>query len=254
MRICVAQTRPIKGNIQGNIDNHITLINLAISVGANVVVFPELSLTGYEPTLAEALAIHQDDSRLDNFQVISNAQKMIIGIGVPTRNHTGICISMVLFQPHQARQTYSKKYLHSDEEAFFTSGKSFPTLSINKANVAFAICYELSVPEHAEKASTSGADIYIASVAKSAKGVEQAAGRLSEVAQKYSMTVFMSNCIGPCDDFESGGKTSVWNHHGVLLKQLDDIHEGIIIYDTETQALFEKTRPHIPHQILPTGN
>jgi predicted amidohydrolase len=47
MKICVAQTRPIKGNIQSNIVNHKKLIDLAVSNGAVIVIFPELSLTGY---------------------------------------------------------------------------------------------------------------------------------------------------------------------------------------------------------------
>jgi len=65
MKVCVAQTRPIKEDISGNIANHIKLIELAVSLGAGTLVFPELSLTGYEPRLAEALATHQDDERLD---------------------------------------------------------------------------------------------------------------------------------------------------------------------------------------------
>ena len=53
MKICVAQTRPIKGNIEANIENHINLLKLAISNEAEAVFFPELSLTGYEPELAK---------------------------------------------------------------------------------------------------------------------------------------------------------------------------------------------------------
>lgn len=243
MKICIAQTRPTRGDIQSNIDNHINLIDLAISMGADVVVFPELSLTGYEPALAQALATHQEDSRFDNFQNVSNAHQLTIGVGVPTKHSTGVCISMVLFQPHEVRRTYSKKYLHADEEAFFVSGQGSPILRINNAVIALAICYELSIPAHAAKAYESGADIYIASVAKSAKGVRQAGKRLSDIAKDYSMTVFMSNCVGLCDDFDSAGNTSVWNHKGVLLRQLDDTHEGIIIYDSNSQEVLEKTLP-----------
>ncbi len=47
MKICVAQTRPVKGDIQTNIDNHKRLIDLAISNGADTIIFPELSITGY---------------------------------------------------------------------------------------------------------------------------------------------------------------------------------------------------------------
>ena len=108
--------------------------------------------------------------------------------------------------------------------------------------MALAICYELSVPEHAESAYQSGAEVYIASVAKSADGVEKAVKRLSEIANKYSMTVLMSNCVGHCDNFESAGKSSIWNDKGLLIGQLNDANEGIIIIDTGTQELIKKTK------------
>ncbi len=49
MKICAAQTRPSKGDIQRNIDNHKELVDLAVSKGADTVIFPELSY-GYFST------------------------------------------------------------------------------------------------------------------------------------------------------------------------------------------------------------
>jgi predicted amidohydrolase len=240
MKICVAQTRPIKGDIQSNIENHKKLIDLAAANGADIVIFPELSLTGYEPAMAKVLATNQGDRRFDDFQKIADSRQITIGIGVPTKSNASPCISMVIFQPYQARQTYSKQYLHADEEPFFMSGPSSPGLIEGRPNIGLAICYELSIPEHAEKAFANGADIYVASVAKSASGVDQAVKRLVEIAQTYAVTVFMSNCIGPSDNFESAGKTSVWNDNGLLVGQLNDTHEGIIIFDTDTHEVIEK--------------
>ncbi len=240
MKICVAQTRPVKGDILLNITNHKKLIDLAVSNGADTIVFPELSLTGYEPELAKELATDKDDNRFDDFQKISDNNHITIGVGVPTKSTIGIYITMVIFQPDQVRQTYSKKYLHSDEEPFFVSGESSIYSLGQKSNVALAICYELSVPEHSEQAFKSGAKMYIASVAKSAGGVEKASRSLSDIAKAYSMTVFMSNCVGYCDNFESAGKTSAWNADGSLLGQLNDIGEGILMVDTDTQEAIVK--------------
>jgi predicted amidohydrolase len=237
MKICVAQTRPVTGNIESNIDNHKKLVDLAASNGADLIVFPELSLTGYEPALAKELATHQDDDRLADFQEISNAGQITIGVGVPTKNETGICISTVLFQPDKARQAYSKRYLHPDEEAFFVSGQNFACLQVDTTNIALAICYEISVAEHAETAYMSGAQIYIASVAKFMNGIDKALERLSEIAGKYSMIVLMSNCIGLSDGQRCAGKSSAWNKKGLLAGQLDDTNEGILILDTGTQEL-----------------
>ena len=54
--ISAAQTCPVKGDVNANLDEHLRLIDLAASEGAQVVVFPELSLTGYEIELASGLA------------------------------------------------------------------------------------------------------------------------------------------------------------------------------------------------------
>jgi predicted amidohydrolase len=75
MKICVAQTKPVKGDISANIENHKKLIDRAVANRTDIVIFPELSLTGYEPELARELAINQDDTRLDGLQEISDAKK-----------------------------------------------------------------------------------------------------------------------------------------------------------------------------------
>ena len=186
MKICVAQTKPVKGDIERNIINHLQLIALALVSGADTIVFPELSITGYEPGLAKELATDKDDKRFNIFQIISDENHVTIGIGVPIKSDEGINISMILFQPNEERQIYSKRYLHADEEPFFISGQNDNVL-IDGTKIALAICYELSVPEHAENAFQLGAKIYFASVAKSANGGEKAGRTLAAIAEKYSM-------------------------------------------------------------------
>ena len=239
MKICVAQTSPIKGDISSNIENHKKLINLAVSNGADMIVFPELSLTGYEPTLAKDLATHKDDSQFDEFQKISDTKEITIGVGMPTSSLNGICITMILFHPNKPRQTYLKKYLHASEEPFFVSGQNNIGLLGENNNIALAICYELSVPEHSEQAFKNGAEIYIASVAEDT--IDKAIVKLSNIAQKYSMTVLMANCIGQTGDYNCDGKSSIWNNKGALLGQLNTTDEGILIMDTDAQKLIAKS-------------
>ena len=239
MKICVAQTRTVKGDIQSNIDDHKRLIDLAVFNGAEIIVFPELSLTGYEPELAKELATDIDDTRFDDFQKISDIKNITIGVGMPVKSNSGILISMIIFNSYKPRQIYSKQYLHSDEVPYFIPGQHQGPVTEDK--IALAICYELSVPEHSENAHKSGANIYIASVAKTIDGVAKAVKTLSDIANKYSMTVLMSNCIGHCDNFESAGKTSIWNNKGLLAAELNNTNEGIIIIDTDTQEVVKET-------------
>jgi predicted amidohydrolase len=239
MRICVAQTKPVKGETDKNIEIHKKFIYLAISKEADTIFFPELSLTGYEPKLAKNLATTQNDKRFDDFQNISDNHHITIGVGMPTKSNSDISISTIIFQPYESRQTYSKQILHSDEFPYFVNGQQQVVLTTKKKKIVPAICYESLQPEHAERAFKEGVDIYIASVAKSANGVAKAFKHYPDIAKKYSMTVLMSNCLGLCDNFESVGKSAIWNKDGLLVGQLNETAEGILIYDTDAEKVIE---------------
>ncbi|GAB3325785.1 carbon-nitrogen hydrolase family protein [Larkinella ripae] len=240
MKLGVAQTRPVKGDILRNIETHKKLIGRAVLQGADVLIFPELSITGYEPSLARNLATQPDDRRFDEFQTISDTDQITIGIGVPTPGETGTCITMVLFQPTQPRQTYSKQYLHADEEPYFVSGTGTVRALGPDGTIALAICYELSVPEHSAQAFRRGASVYLTSVAKTAGGVDKASQSLSDIARQYAMTVLMANSVGPSDDFVSAGKSAIWNTAGELVGQLNETDEGILLIDTHTQKIYQE--------------
>ena len=78
MKICIAQTRAVKGDIEANLVNHKKVIELSASHGAEMIIFPELSLTGYEPELANALARNKDDEQLNELQQASDEKNIMI--------------------------------------------------------------------------------------------------------------------------------------------------------------------------------
>jgi len=237
MKISLAQLRPLKGNISVNMERHAALIESAISLHADAVFFPELSLTGYEPELAQELAKNQDDKIFDDFQKISNGNNITIGIGVPTKANPGIQISMLIFQPNLPIQTYSKQQLHEDELPYFVSGNKQLILTVDNKKIAPAICYESLQPDHVAHACGLGADIYLASVAKSQNGISKAYTHYPKIARQYSMPVLMTNSVGYCDNFLSVGQSAVWSKNGQLLAQLNDIDEGVIVFDTVTEKV-----------------
>lgn len=234
MKIGVVQTRPVLGDISANITQHMKLIESTVSLDAELVIFPELSVTGYTPSLANDLAIEPNHPRFEVFQLLSNMRNISIGIGAPTRSEQGICISLLLYQPHQPVQVFSKKHLHADEEKHFVPSQHSPQFLNDEAKAVLAICYEITVPEHAATAARNGARIYVASVAKTDSGIESSIPRLSQIAFKYSMTVLMANCVGPSEEGVCAGRSSVWDRKGDILAQLDSLNEGLIVLDTKT--------------------
>ncbi|MBU1821612.1 MAG: carbon-nitrogen hydrolase family protein [Bacteroidetes bacterium] len=235
MKICLVQSRPQKSEIPANSEVHRQWIERAAAHGADWVLFPELSLTGYEPTLAEELAMPLHDDRLDMFQELADRHHLSIGLGVPIRLEAGVCVGTVLFGPGQPRRLYAKQYLHADEELHFVAGQNASPLIA--PGLALAICYELSVPEHSEKAAARGAAIYLASVAKSAAGIQESRARLAKIARTYTLTSLLVNCVGPSDNFVGAGQSFILSSRGELLGLLGEEEEGMLFFDSVTQEV-----------------
>jgi predicted amidohydrolase len=234
MLIAAAQTKPIRGDIEKNIVHHLILIKQAIAINADAVFFPELSITGYEPELANDLATDENDNRFEIFQQTANDNAITIAIGLPVKKADGVEIGMAIFQPKQQPLTYSKQYLHSSETPWFVNGKGQVFLNIKNEVVTPAICYELNEPAHAEAAVNNGAQVYIACTVNSFNGIDKDLNRLAAVAGNYKIPVLMSNCIGTTGEYNCAGKTSAWDVNGNLLLQLDSEHEGLLMLDTAT--------------------
>lgn len=106
--------------------------------------FPELSLTGYEPELARSLAIHSDDSRLTPLQEISDQYNIILCVGAPTINNDDLFISMIIFHPYKERVTYSKQYLYPPKKVYLQPDilpVSFPTMKKTRLHPLYATSY-----------------------------------------------------------------------------------------------------------------
>jgi len=241
MRIAIAQIKAIKGNIGKNIENHLKWTNQAIQNKADMLVFPELSVTGYEPDIAESLATNQDDSRLDALQSLSDSNGITIGVGLPTNDGSDTYISMIIFQPHRERITYSKQYLYPPEKPFFKAGKNPLVLHIETEVVSPAICYETSEKAHCEFAKRNNATMYIASVLSSVNGIDAQLKKLSDIAKNNNLLTFMANYVGESGGYVCAGKSSVWDNTGKLIGQLDNVTEGILLYDTVTKEVVKDT-------------
>ena len=241
MRIAVAQVEAIKGDIGKNIENHLKWINQAVRNKADMVVFPELSLTGYEPDLAESLATTQDDARLEEMQSLSDKNGITIGVGLPTRKERNVFVSMIIFQPHSERITYSKQYLYPPEKSVFAAGNNPMVLKLETEVISPAICYETSEKAHREYASRNNATIYIASVLSSVNGIDNELRTLSDIARDKKMVTFMANYVGQSGGYRCAGRSSVWNEKGKLIGQLGDKEEGLLIFDTKSKEIITAT-------------
>ena len=240
MKIAAAQLKPVAGDTSANINRHLAFIELAAKNSANLVYFPELSISGYEPTMANTLVMDISDTALDVFQESSNTFDIIIGIGVPLSSNGQVHIGMVWFQPSKRRCSYAKQLLHADELPYFISGDEQLILQAGGFKLAPAICYESLQESHVDKAVSLGATVYLASVAKSEEGIPKAMQYYATTAKKHNIFIILVNCIGPSGDFVSAGQSAAWSPTGELLSQMKNDSEGILIIDTDNNSAILK--------------
>ena len=82
-KIAAAQVASIRGDIDANIAAHAAAIEAAAKHEVSALVFPELSLTGYEPDLAAELAMLPTDRRLECLLVLARQHHMKVVVGAP---------------------------------------------------------------------------------------------------------------------------------------------------------------------------
>jgi len=237
MKIAAAQIKPIKGDILKNIEIHNVLIEAAISNNVDLIIFPELSITGYEPELANQLSIDYEDPILNIFQKTADENNISIIVGMPTKADDQLFISSIIFEPERRRKVYSKRNLFPTETAVFSKGDHYCQLEIGQNKISLGICYDLSDPAHSQEAYQAGSNIYTASVLNSVNGIDDDLVKLSTIAQKYHMHVLMANFSGESGGYECAGKSSIWNTNGSLLGQLNDQDEGILVLNTDDNQI-----------------
>ncbi len=231
MKIAVAQIASIVGEVERNIELHKEWIMNAADEEADFIAFPELSITGYTTSRASELSASLADPRFNIFQELSDERGISIAAGFPLKTVAGILISAAIFQPLKPRQVYSKQLLDPDEVPYFIPGKKDLIITVKDKSVALGICYESLQHQHAKKAKEMGADVYIASSAKTQSGIEKGYVHYPAIAQEFAIPVLLSNAIGPGDGFVSVGQSAVWDAAGNLYTRLGMHEEGILIFD-----------------------
>ncbi|MBZ4033310.1 carbon-nitrogen hydrolase family protein [Flavobacterium sp. 17A] len=234
MILATAQTKPKRGDISSNLLNHYKLIELAVQNGANLIAFPELSITGYERENAAALTFTKDDYRIDHLKELAARHNIIIVAGAPILIESEMFIGEFVISPDDSVSIYTKQFLHEGENEFFKSSFDYnPMVRIEDQNISFAICADIDNPLHAESAAKNNTDIYIASIFFSPNGISNAYIDLQNYAQKHKMNVLMSNFSGESWGSPSAGQSAFWNNKGELVAQMNDSDSGLLLVEKQ---------------------
>ncbi|WP_226646217.1 carbon-nitrogen hydrolase family protein [Microbulbifer variabilis] len=208
--VAAAQIPSLKGDVARNTKTHGDAIRRASENSVSLIVFPELSLTGYEPELAQDLAFSIDDERLRPLQKLAGQFNMYIVVGAPLKSDGLPKISAIVLSPDGNISSYSKINLHPGEEEYFQGGRDLKVVEICNHKIGIAVCADINNPMHIKEYAKLGVSVYVAGVLISEHGYTAETKKLADYAKRHNMLVSMANHNQLTGGWQPSGKSAAW--------------------------------------------
>lgn len=212
--IAVAQPRCVPYDVAANAVTHAAAIR---SAGARVVVFPELSLAGYE---LDAPAIEPDDPGLAPVVEACGETGSLALVGAPVQGEAGRSyIGMLAVDGRGARVVYRKMWLGGAEPERFSPGSEPAAIDVDGWRLGLAICRDTGIARHASDTAALGIDAYVAGVLESAEDAAVPDERARRVAAGHGVWVAIASFAGSTGggyDRTAGG-SGIWARDGAVV-------------------------------------
>lgn len=172
--IAIAQINLTLGDLERNLALHEKTAEEAIGRGASLLVFPELSLTGYFlKDLVSSVALPMTSPILGRLRDLSRRIDLVVGLVEESSEHlfynAAIYLSMGEIQ-HVHRKVYLPTYGIFDEQRYFAEGGRIRTFRTRVSRSAILICEDMWHPSAAYVASLDGMEILISPSASPGRG------------------------------------------------------------------------------------
>lgn len=171
------QTNAVMADIDKNIARHIEEIEKAIAKKSDIILFPELSITGY--SLKDAVydvALTDDDSKLDPIKKLSEKISIIFGMAELDKRFE-IYNTLMFFEEGEIKSKHRKVYLPNyglfEEKRYFSSGNRFRAFDSKFGRFGMLICEDMWHPTSGVILAQDGASVIFVAAAGIARGIDQ---------------------------------------------------------------------------------
>lgn len=246
-RVAIAQITPILGDLERNLSMHLAHIASAREQGASLIVFPELSLTGYFlKDLTADLAMLPDHPVLATLAEASREIDIVVGYVALEDDHAYIAAGYfsqgkLLHRHHKA---YLPTYGMFEEGRFVAAGSKLRAFDGPLGRSAMLICEDLWHPSTVGIVSVDGADLLIGIVASPARGFagdcpdsSRTYEQMTELyARLYGLNVIYANRVGFEDGIGFSGGSRIVDPFGNELVRAPYFEEALIVADVDLTA------------------
>jgi predicted amidohydrolase len=216
LTIAVAQPLIVSYDVAANAASHAAAVREA---GARVVVFPELSLTGY---LHDAAPVSPDDDRLLPLVNACAETGSWALAGAPVRGDgNAVHIGVLAFTGEGASVAYRKMWLGAVEAMRFTPGESPAVVEVDGWRIGLAVCKDTGMAQHAAHTAALGIHVYAAGVLEHAEDAHIQNERAHRIATEHGVYVAIASFAGSTGEgYEhAAGRSAIWSPAGEIIAQ-----------------------------------
>ncbi len=258
--LALAQINTVLGNVEANLAKHQTHIKEARQQGADLLIFPELSLTGYvlqDITPTVALRPQNDDPVFKVLLEESQGIDLVIGFVDEDDRHRFYISSAYLSQGeviHVHHKLYLPTYGLFDEGRFFAWGDKISAFDTRFGKMGILICEDFWHVSPPYLLWLDGADIFLFTSASPGRGLNQAvqleSARWVELVNQAYASMFTSfvahvNRTGYEDGLNFWGGSTVFDPNGELLAKAPQHQESLTLVEIDMNQL-HRTRARLP--------
>jgi NAD+ synthase (glutamine-hydrolysing) len=247
LRVAAAQLNVVVGDLEGNAARILEAYDEAEAAGCDLVVFPELTVTGYPPEdlLLRPAFVAQAAETLDKIAARTSRAAAVIGFpesGRDLHNAAAVCANGRVFGVY--RKQLLPNYGVFDEQRYFVAPNEPPPLfSIAGVKVGVSICEDAWSPAGPILTEAAGGAELIVNLNASpyyAQRLPERETMLATRAADASVPILYANLVGGQDELVFDGASLVFDEQGMLLARARQFQTDLLVVDIEVRPAFRK--------------
>ena len=253
-RLALAQIDVVVGDVDGNLARIRTTLARAEASVPDLVVFPELAISGYPPEdlLLKPSFLGAVREALEALAL--DAGDPVVVVGFPDRD-ADVYNAAAILRHGRVRHVYRKRYLPNygvfDENRYFQRGDSIPVYRLGDVTLAVNICEDIWYPGEplTVQALVGGAQLAVnlsASPYHAGKGHDRER-MIATRAEDNAIMIAYCNLVGGQDELVFDGQSLVVDEDGALITRGAAFEEDLVVVDLPLERVFEE-RLHDPRR------
>ena len=259
-RIAMVQMNPTVGDLDGNVRRIIGWLREANKANPDLVVFPELAITGYPPEDLLLKPQFVADNRRALSEVIRACRDCVavvgyVGQGSPTGLREGAASVLpagrhelynaaAVVADQRLAATYAKWYLPNygvfDESRYFNPGRRLPLVTVKGTVVGVNICEDIWLPEGPTRGQANAGAEVIVNINASPFHVGKSRTReqmLATRARDNRVILTYTNTVGGQDELVFDGNSVVMDQTGEVIARANGFVEDLLVVDLNVEAV-----------------